>query len=59
MAGTKNFAAPSPIVDAPTPLASGGAASPSDWTDRSLYGEADAPRDERAEKESLICVLCV
>jgi hypothetical protein len=57
--GTKNPAAPSLIADAPAPLASGGAASPSDWTDRSLCGEANAPRDDRAEKESLICVLCV
>jgi hypothetical protein len=57
--GTKNPAAPSPIADAPAPLASGGVTSPSDWIDRSLCGEADAPQDERAEKESLICVLCV
>jgi hypothetical protein len=59
VAGTKNLAAPSPVSDALAPLASAGASSPSDWTDRSLCGEADAPRDERAEKESLICVLCV
>jgi hypothetical protein len=31
----------------------------SDWTDRSLCVEANAPRDERTKKESLICVLCV
>jgi hypothetical protein len=36
----KNTAAPSPIVDAPTPQACGGAASPSDWIDWSLCGEA-------------------
>jgi hypothetical protein len=59
VAGTNNLIGPSPITDALAPLASGGAASPSDWTDRSLCDEADAPRDERAEKESLICILCV
>jgi hypothetical protein len=59
VAGTKNPAAPSPVAEAPGPLVSGGATSPSDWTEQSLCGEADTLRDERAEKESLICVLCV
>jgi hypothetical protein len=59
VSGTKNPATPSPIADAPAPLASGGAASPNDWTDRSRCSEADAPQDERVEKESLIFVLCV
>jgi hypothetical protein len=44
---------------APAPLTSGGAATPCDWTDRSLCGEVNALRDKRAENESLICVLCV
>jgi hypothetical protein len=57
--GKKNPAAPSPIANVPAPQASGGAASPSDSTDRSLCGEADAPQDKRAGKESLICELCV
>jgi hypothetical protein len=55
----ENPTAPSSVTDVPAPQASGGAASPSDSTDRSLCGEADAPQDERTEKESLICVLCV
>jgi hypothetical protein len=55
----KNLAIPSPVADSLALLGSSGAASPSDWTDRSLCGEADAQRDERAEKESLICVMCV
>jgi hypothetical protein len=59
MAWTKNPITPSLVADIPTPQASGGAASPSDSTDRSLCGEAVAPQDERAEKESLIYVMCV
>jgi hypothetical protein len=57
-AGKKNLAAPSPTTGILAPLAGGGAASLSDSTDQSLCGEADAPQDERAGKESLICVLC-
>jgi hypothetical protein len=57
-AGKKNLVAPSPDADVPAPQADGGAASPSDSTDQSLCGEADAPQDERAEKDSLTYAQC-
>jgi hypothetical protein len=43
-------AAPAPVVDVPAPHAGGDATSPSGWTDRSLDGEADAPRDGRVRR---------
>jgi hypothetical protein len=46
----KSPAAPAPVVDAPAPRARVGVASPNGWTDRSLDGEADAPRDERVRR---------
>jgi hypothetical protein len=46
----KSPAAPAPVVDVLAPRAGGGAASPSGWTDWSLDGEADAPRDERVRR---------
>jgi hypothetical protein len=46
--GSSNPAAPT--VDVPAPHAGGGAASPSDWTDRPRDDEADAPRDERVRR---------
>jgi hypothetical protein len=54
MARKKNLDAPSHVTNILVPQAGGGAASPSDSTDRSLCGEEDAPQDERARKESLI-----
>jgi hypothetical protein len=56
--GKKNPVALSPVADVPAPQEGGGTASPSESTDRSLCGEADAPQDKRAGKESLIWVLC-
>ena len=39
-----------PVVDAPAPHAGGGAASPSDWTDRPRDGEADAQQGGRVRR---------
>jgi hypothetical protein len=49
-AGARKKSPVAPVVDVPAPHAGGGAASPSGWTDRSLDGEADAPRDERVRR---------
>jgi hypothetical protein len=49
-AGARKKSPAAPVVDVPTPHAGGGAASPSDWTDRPRDGEADAPRDERVRR---------
>jgi hypothetical protein len=49
-AGARKKSPAAPIVDAPTPHAGGGAAAPSDWTDRPRDSEADAPRDERVRR---------
>jgi hypothetical protein len=49
-AGARTKSPAAPVVDVPAPHAGGGAASPSDWTDRPWDGEADAPRDERVRR---------
>jgi hypothetical protein len=49
-AGARKKSPAAPVVDAPAAHAGGGAVSPSGWTDRSLDGEADAPRDERVRR---------
>jgi hypothetical protein len=58
MARKKNHVAPFPGANVPARQVGGGAASPSDSTDQSRCGEADVLQDERAGKESLICMLC-
>jgi hypothetical protein len=54
----KNPTTQSLNADVPTPRASSGEASPSDSTDQSLCGEAGAPHDERAGRESLTYEQC-
>jgi hypothetical protein len=49
-AGARKKSPAAPIVVAPAPHAGGGAASPSDWTDRPRDGEADAPRDGKVRR---------
>jgi hypothetical protein len=43
-------AASAPVIEVPTPHAGGDATSPSGWTDQSLDGEVDAPRDGRVRR---------
>jgi hypothetical protein len=49
-AGARKKSPAAPVVDVPAPHAGGGAASPSDWTDRPRDGEANTPRDERVRR---------
>jgi hypothetical protein len=56
--GRKSPAAPSLDADVLAPREGDGAPSPSDSTGQSLCGEANAPQDERAWRESSTYVQC-